>query len=146
MLVRPVVLADIPAIMDLAHHAVTAARWSREQYDRVLADPSRRALVIEESGWVRGFLMARHVASEWEIENLAIAGSARRRGLGTRLLVEFLGQVQAQGALAVFLEVRESNRAARMLYEKWAFAESGRRPGYYHGPEEAAILYRLPLA
>jgi len=146
VLVRPVVLADIPAIMDLARRAVTAARWSREQYDRALADPSRRALVIEESACVRGFLIARQVAAEWEIENVVVAGPARRRGLGTRLLGEFLGQVRAQGALAVFLEVRESNHAARMLYEKWAFAESSRRPGYYHEPEEAAILYRLSLA
>jgi len=146
VVVRPVILADILAILDLARHAVTAARWSREQYDRVLADPSRCALVVEESACVRGFLITRQVATEWEIENLAVGGPARRRGLGTRLLGEFLDQVRAQGALAVFLEVRESNRAARMLYEKWAFAESGRRPGYYHEPEEAAVLYRLALA
>jgi ribosomal-protein-alanine acetyltransferase len=146
VLVRPAILADIPALIELASHAVTAAHWSPEQYHQVLADPSRRALVIEESGCVRGFLIARHIATEWEIENVAVAGPARRRGLGTRLLGEFLAQVQAQGALAVFLEVRESNHAARTLYEKWAFLESGRRPGYYQEPEEAAILYRLSFA
>ena len=50
---------------------------------------------------------------------------------------------ERRGAGAVFLEVRESNRAARALYEKWAFLESGRRRGYYKDPEEDAILYRL---
>ena len=83
------------------------------------------------------------VAEEWEIENIAIAGSARRRGLGTRLLGELLDLARAKGAEAVFLEVRESNRVARALYEKWAFLESGRRRRYYKDPEEDAILYRI---
>jgi ribosomal-protein-alanine N-acetyltransferase len=99
-------------------------------------------LTIEES-CLHGFVVARIVGAEWEIENIAIAGSARRRGLGTRLLGELLDLARAQGAEAVFLEVRESNRAARSLYEKWAFLESGRRRNYYNDPEEDAILYRL---
>ena len=66
---------------------------------------------------------------EWEIENIAVAGRARRRGLGTRLLGEFLDLAQSRGAEAVFLEVRESNLAARRLYEKWAFVESGSTQG-----------------
>ncbi len=89
--------------------------------------------------------MARAVDREWEIENIAVAGAARRRGLGTRLLGEFLDLVRKQGADAVFLEVRESNRAARTLYEKWAFVESGYRQKYYHHPDENAVLYHLCL-
>ena len=50
---------------------------------------------------------------------------------------------RARGAKAVFLEVRESNQAARALYEKWAFLESGRRRRYYQEPDEDAILYRI---
>ena len=68
-----------------------------------------------------GFIAGRAVGEEWEIENIAVAGPARRRGLGTRLLGEFLDLARDRGAEAVFLEVRESNLAARRLYEKWAF-------------------------
>ena len=80
---------------------------------------------------------------EWEIENVAIAPDARRRGLGTRLVGELLTMAQAQAASAVFLEVRESNHAARALYEKWAFVESGRRAKYYRDPEEDAIVFKF---
>ena len=59
---------------------------------------------------------------------------------------EFLNLARRQGALAVFLEVRESNRAARALYEKWAFVENDRRKRYYSNPEEDAIVYRLAFA
>jgi ribosomal-protein-alanine N-acetyltransferase len=145
MTVRPATPADIPSMMRLMHHSATAAHWSREQYDHVFGgdSPRRVALVIEEAAHLQGFLVAQAVADEWEIENIAIAGKARRRGLGTRLLGEFLDRAQAEGAAAVYLEVRASNRAARSLYEKWAFEQSGRRPRYYAQPEEDAIVYRL---
>ena len=145
MHIRPATPADIPAMMRLVNHSATAAHWSREQYDRVFGGdaPRRLALVIEESNIIQGFLVAHEVAAEWEIENVAIAGAARRRGLGTRLLGEFLNRARAEGGSSVFLEVRESNRAARQLYEKWAFAQSGRFFSYYQQPQEDAIVYRL---
>ena len=133
--------------MTLEKHAVTASHWSPKQYDGLFEESaSRLALVIEEEGSVVGFLIARAIAAEWEIENLAVAGPARRRGLGTRLLGECLDRVRGQGGTAVFLEVRESNGAARALYEQWAFEEAWRRPRYYQQPEEDASLYRLALS
>src|SRR5438128_1704079 len=86
------------------------------------------------------------VLGRLETENIAIARSARRGGLGTRLLGEFVDLARAEGAESVFLEVRESNRAARLLYEKWSFTERGRRKKYYQDPEEDAILYHLGFA
>ena len=147
MQIRPATPADIAAMTRLVSHSATAAQWSREQYERVFGDetPRRVALVVEEAVGVQGFLIAKEVTREWEIENFAIAGAARRRGLGTRLLGAFLDDARAQGASAVLLEVRESNQAARLLYEKWAFVETGRRPGYYTQPQEDAIVYRLLL-
>ncbi len=144
MTIRPAISADIPRLLALERHAATAAHWAEADYQKLFARgaPERLAMVLEEEGIV-AFIVARGVGAEWEIENVAVAGTARRRGLGTRLLGELLKQVRARGAEGVFLEVRESNRAARMLYEKWAFVESGRRAGYYRDPAEDAILYRL---
>ena len=132
-------------MMALEKHAATAAHWSPEQYERVLASVghSRIVSVIEENSVIQGFLVGRCLDAEWEIENVAIAGPARRRGLGTRLVGEFLDRARSEGAQSVFLEVRESNRAARSLYEKWAFVESGRRKHYYRDPQEDAVLYAL---
>jgi ribosomal-protein-alanine acetyltransferase len=132
-------------MMALEKHAATAAHWSVEQYEALFraSTPGRVALLIQEEACVQGFVIARAVGEEWEIENMAIAGPARRRGLGTRLLGELLDLARAKGAESVFLEVRESNRAARALYEKWSFLESGYRKQYYKDPEEDAILYRL---
>jgi len=131
--------------MALEKHAATAAHWSAGQYAAALDvdQPARVALVIEDESSVQGFLIARSIDRQWEIENIAVAALARRRGWGTRLLGEFLDYARGQAAEAVFLEARESNRAARALYEKWAFIESGRRKRYYRDPEEDAVTYRL---
>ena len=143
--IRSAASADLPAMMLLEKHAATAAHWTAQQYEALFRghSPERGALIIEDESGLQGFVIARVVDREWEIENIAVAGPARRRGLGTRLLRELLDRARGRGADAVFLEVRESNRAARALYEKWAFRESGRRPRYYKDPEEDAILYRL---
>jgi ribosomal-protein-alanine N-acetyltransferase len=135
-------------MLTLARHAATSARWSATQYEALFSpsSPTRVALVIEQDAQVQGFLIARPVQQEWEIENIAIAGSARRHGLGTRLLGELLDLARTKGAESVFLEVRESNRAAQKLYEKWSFVESGRRRRYYKDPEEDAVLYRFSFA
>ncbi|MGO9647996.1 MAG: ribosomal protein S18-alanine N-acetyltransferase [Terriglobales bacterium] len=147
-MIRSATLDDVPALMVLEKHAVTAAHWSAEQYRTAFSSSqvSRIALVSEDQEGIQGFLVARGVGPDWEIENVAIAGAARRRGLGTRLLGEFLNAARSRGAMAVLLEVRESNSAARFLYEKWAFRESGRRANYYHDPQEAAITYRLDFS
>lgn len=144
MKIRPATPDDIPAMMVLERQAATAAKWSRQEYDQLFAaGPRRVALVIEGETGVQGFLAARGIGSEWEVENIVIAEPVRRLGLGNRLLGEFLQQARAEGAQSVFLEVRESNQAARTLYERWAFVQSGRRPRYYHNPEEDAVVYRL---
>ena len=146
MRIRLATPADVPTMMTLERRAATAAHWSAEQYEAVFSGESRVALVLEEEAGVLGFVAGRAVGEEWEIENIAVAGPARRRGLGSRLLGEFLDLARDRGAEAVFLEVRESNLAARRLYDKWAFLETGRRKDYYREPEEDAIVYRLGLA
>jgi ribosomal-protein-alanine N-acetyltransferase len=92
-----------------------------------------------------GFLIASHLPPEWELENIVVAPAARRKGLATQLLEEFLARARETKSESVTLEVRESNQAARALYKKWAFEEIGRRPNYYASERQDAILYRLPL-
>jgi len=147
VIIRSATLDDIGALMAIEKDALTAAHWSLEQYQSACSDfgPKRIVLVIEESSAVQGFLVARAVGQEWEIENLAVARPARGRGRGAALLGYFLNLVRGQAAVSVFLEVRESNRSARGLFERSGFIESGRRARYYRNPEEDAVNYALPV-
>jgi ribosomal-protein-alanine N-acetyltransferase len=132
-------------MMTLEKTAPSAAHWSVQQYEGLFAtaEPNRVALVLGDENELQAFAIARVVRDEWELENIVVDARARRRRLATRILDELLQIARARGAKAVFLEVRESNQAARALYEKWAFLESGRRRRYYQEPDEDAILYRI---
>jgi ribosomal-protein-alanine N-acetyltransferase len=144
--VRAATAGDLDRLMEIAAHSATAARWSAAEYAKLCAtEPSanRVTLVVEQESTVTGFLAGRQLGDEWEIENIAVSGPARRRGLGSRLLGEFLDRVRESGGKAVFLEVRESNRAARALYEKWAFTDAGRRKAYYDNPAEDALVLKF---
>ena len=92
-----------------------------------------------------GFIVARIVGSDWEIENLAVCAAARREHLGTRLVLEILQLARSRGATSVWLEVRQSNSAARALYEGCGFVQTGSRADYYRDPAEDAVLYRHQL-
>jgi [ribosomal protein S18]-alanine N-acetyltransferase len=144
--IRLATLEDLPSLMAVEKDAPTAAHWSLDEYQSACSElePQQRiVLVIEEDSAIQGFLAARAVDQEWEIENLAIAASMRRRGLGARLVGHFLNLVRRQPRASAFLEVRESNCAARGLYEQCGFLESGRRKNYYLNPTEDAVLYAL---
>jgi ribosomal-protein-alanine N-acetyltransferase len=147
--VRPARREDVSRLMEIASHSSTAAHWNEKDYAKLFAPgapPGLVGLVIQENDQVMGFLVGRQIAPddpEWEIENVAVSGPARRRGLGSHLLGEFLRLVRDRGGQNVFLEVRESNQAARTLYEKWAFVEEGRRKAYYQNPQEDAVILKL---
>ena len=77
---------------------------------------------------------------------LAVAPVARRRGIGGLLLDEVVAGATRAGVRSLYLEVRESNSAARALYESRRFLPVGRRRGYYQRPPEDALLLRRDLA
>jgi len=79
-------------------------------------------------------------ADELHINSLAVAEGWRRRGLARRLLVQVARLARAEGATSATLEVRESNRAARALYEGLGFRVEGVRRDYYQAPREDAII------
>jgi ribosomal-protein-alanine N-acetyltransferase len=137
---------DIPAMKSMAMAAPEAALWSTGQYEALLtAGAQRLVLVAEENGTLRGFLAARTISGECELENIVVAPEARRRGIGALLLRSLLNRTRAEGATVCWLEVRTSNTAARRLYGAAGFRESGRRRGYYQQPSEDAALYRIDL-
>jgi [ribosomal protein S18]-alanine N-acetyltransferase len=93
---------------------------------------------------VAGFVISHELYSpadphlvEREILNIAADPQFRRHGVGRALMAAELGRGGTH-----FLEVRESNLAARRLYEMQGFETIGGRDAYYNNPREAAIVMR----
>jgi len=101
--------------------------------------------VVETAESVIAYLIGREAAGTGEVLNLAVDPPYRRRGLARALLDTALGVFQRRGADEVYLEVRESNAAARSLYGERGFEPVGTRRAYYRNPVEDALVLRLSL-
>jgi ribosomal-protein-alanine N-acetyltransferase len=130
---RPACAADAPALEEIETESFPDASWKANDFLRY------ECWVAEHEGVIAGFLVSRATAPpEREILNLAVAPRFRRSGAATLLL-----QQELKSAANLFLEVRESNQAARNLYKKLGFQEIARRKAYYRNPLESAIVMQL---
>jgi ribosomal-protein-alanine N-acetyltransferase len=149
VLVRTAALEDIPRILAMERDSPSAAHWPELTYRRMFREnqPLRIVLVASQAGEAAllGFVIARVAADDCELENIVVSRKRQNRGVGTQLSQSLATEARKQNARRIFLEVRESNTAARALYEKCGFAITGRRPSYYTDPIEDAILYTLQL-
>ncbi len=144
MNIRIAKATEVSDIMELEREAERAAHWNTGAYIAAFdgtASAERVVLVAAEQDRLDGFLMARRVGLEWEIENVVVAEGRRRQGIGLGLVTEVVERARERGAESVLLEVRESNFEARRLYEKAGFQQQGRRPAYYRDPVEDGLIY-----
>ena len=87
-----------------------------------------------------GYIVTLTLPPECEILNIAVSPKFRRQGIAEKLISYVAERAAEQGCDKLMLEVRDSNLAARALYEKLGFYSVGRRKGYYSNPVEDAIL------
>ena len=83
------------------------------------------------------------VLDEGYITNVAARPEYRRQGVASQLLDAFRRFGEGSGLSFLTLEVRASNTAARALYTKHGYAETGCRKNYYEHPKEDAIIMTL---
>jgi [ribosomal protein S18]-alanine N-acetyltransferase len=130
---------DAQKVGQIFKESPQAGSWAKDEYERLPDWGGPSALVSEREGEVTGFLLGREVADEAEVLNLAVIPKYRRQGHGGALVEAALKGMRSRGVKNVYLEVRESNTGAITFYEKYGFAKTGRRKGYYRDPEEAAV-------
>ena len=140
---------------ELAHvdriHAIERASftlpWPREAFVELL-DPSSAyatGAMVDARGEILGYVVYCEVADELQILNIAVDPSARKRGVGARMLETLHRQAIANGRTQSYLEVRETNAPAIALYEKFGYKAFMRRPKYYPDTQEDALLMRARL-
>lgn len=134
-----------PADLAALHAQAFDAPWTAEAFADLLNQAG--VFVEAEDG---GFILVRVVADEAEILTLAVRPQARRQGVATRLVEAAAARAAGRGANRLFLEVAETNEAARGLYGRCGFETVGRRRGYYSdtagGPGIDALILARGLA
>ena len=116
--------------------------WSIASVSREISRPLGLQLVArgDAAGVVIGWCCGVLIGEEAELLRIAVAQSERIRGVGAALLTQFEGECEQQKVVSVFLEVAETNVAARRLYEKFSYNQVGRRKDYYSQPVDDALV------
>jgi ribosomal-protein-alanine N-acetyltransferase len=120
-------------VMDKAFGKRFGEAWTRSQLAGILPMGGVSLMLAREQGdETVGFSLARVVADEAELLLIAVAPGHHRRGVGRRLLDDFLERARNDGIARVHLEVRDGNPAVSM-YRAAGFSPVGRRRNYYRG-------------
>jgi ribosomal-protein-alanine N-acetyltransferase len=145
--VRGATAADVSRVSEIEQEAFSDP-WSRSAFERLVVENDPRVLFDVASlpnGQVVGYVVAWFILDEGEIANLAVSLDARARGIGKALLTAAIAAARSREVGTIYLEVRDSNAAARALYASHGFEEIGRRRRYYRRPVEDALVLRLVL-
>jgi [ribosomal protein S18]-alanine N-acetyltransferase len=150
--IRPAHEGDVAAVAAIERSAFSDP-WSARSFASLVHEPQVLFAVAEggaagdgaPGGPIVGYVVAWYAADEAEIANVAVAAEARRSGVGAQLVAMAIAGARARGCRQMYLEVRESNGAARELYARHGFVEIARRPRYYRQPVEDAVVMRAEL-
>ena len=139
--IRGLTYADLPQIIAIERRAFPTP-WSLAMFVLELSKPSGVCLAALKDGRMLGYLVCSRYDTVWHIMNVAVDPDERRAGVATALLLELFVRIDAPQS-RITLEVRESNRPAIALYERYGFRAAGRRRRYYQdNGEDAVIMWR----
>ncbi|MDR1422821.1 MAG: tRNA (adenosine(37)-N6)-threonylcarbamoyltransferase complex dimerization subunit type 1 TsaB, partial [Coriobacteriales bacterium] len=150
---RPMALSDLDQVCALEDAVFSMAdsgapsgeRWTRAAFEAQLQARASSWWVACLDDLLLGFAGGRRAGSDFEVLDVAVAPSHRRRHIATELLRHLRKDGEDLGATSLILEVRASNEAAQALYASLGLEQVGERKGYYTSPQggsESALLMR----
>ena len=114
--------------------------WSKEQIKESFQNKNNLAIGTFNQDELIGYCFMLIAQTEAEILNIATDINFQRKGLGETLLKECFERLKSQKVKNLFLEVRQSNHAAKNLYSKIGFKTIGIRKNYYSDNEDANMM------
>ena len=144
MILREMLVDDLDQVMEIEQDLFHVP-WTKEGFFTFLTRDDAMFLVVEEKEKILGYCGLLMVLDEGDITNVAVEEGFRGRGIGILLVNAVKEMAVRQGIRQIFLEVRESNEAARNLYRSCGFEPCGRRKDFYREPVEDAILMQIRL-
>lgn len=133
----------IPALAEIETLCFSAP-WSADALREELSNPPAVFLVAEAAdGTPIGYAGMHAVAGEGFFTNVAVHPDYRRQGVADALITSLAAYGKERSFYRLALEVRVSNTAAILLYEKHGFVRDGIRPRFYAAPTEDAAMYSL---
>jgi ribosomal-protein-alanine N-acetyltransferase len=145
LVIRKACESDIPFIVEIENLSFSTP-WSESLLcGEIHKHNSISRVAVIEGEKVAGYIMVNQILDEAHILNLAVHPEVRRTGTASALIENIIKDLRKSGCRLLHLEVRDSNRAAYNLYEKFNAEIVGSRKNYYLQPQEDAILMLLRI-
>lgn len=143
---RPMTSLDLVPAIAIEKEVYGKTAWNADQFKEEFAKSPKSAqyLAAEFEGQLIAYAGIFYVADVADVHTLTVVADHRRKGVGRELLKRLIDWARVKKAVAIMLEMRLGNDAARPLYESFGFIEVSRRENYY-GPGLTAIVMRKEL-
>lgn len=140
IVIRKMLKKDLSEVERIEQSCFTSDAWSESSFVYAMENDELLSLTAEIDGRVAGYIVVTRIV-EASIDSIAVAPEYRRQGVAEKLIRAAFEGYSGD----VFLEVRQSNLAARELYKKLGFEEISVRKNYYEKPTENAIIMKTQL-
>ncbi len=137
--IREMTTEHLPLVLAI-EQASYPAPWPEVAFSNEMASDVSITIVAMEGEAVAGFLVGWIAADQVHLANIAVHAGHRRRGIGNGMMAWLLEEAVRRGCTTATLEVRDSNRAARMMYRQLGYSAVALRRAYYTNPTEDAVV------
>lgn len=141
-------LDDLDEILALENESFVDPYKEKDLIYEISENPLNKYLLIKKNGLLVGFLDYMITFNSATINQIAVKKEYRRQGIATKLLNEMFESFPKDiedVVETVTLEVRESNEAARKLYESVGFEKVVIKKNYYKDGENAVYMVKRIL-
>ena len=116
--------------------------WTKSQWLRELTDTKRICIGLIELDTKKllGVCTAWVVVDELRITSIAILPKHQRKGLGGFLISDLIKRSKSLKVNNLYLEVKDTNKAAKAFYKSMGFEIVGNRSNFYNDGSDALLL------
>ncbi len=136
---EPLTEQHIPQLL-MAEEEAYPDPWTAGMFLQEIRNRTSHFYVAFAEGELVGYGGFWLLVDEIHITKVTVLARFRRQGFGREVMAHLFWLGRRLGAQSVRLEVRESNAAARRLYESLGFEHIGLRQGYYARARESAVV------
>jgi len=143
--IRWMIRRDMPEVLQTEQESFEFS-WTEEDFLRCLRQRNCIGMVAEQGEKVVGFMIYELHKSKLHILNFAVNPGQRRGGIGGQMVAKLIGKLSSHRRTRITLEVRETNLAAQLFFQKQGFRAVRVLRSYYEDTGEDAFLMQYRIA
>ena len=137
--IRWMIRRDMPEVLHIEQQSFEYA-WTEEDFLRCLRQRNCIGMVAEHGEKVVGFMIYELHKAKLHILNFAVHSGWRRASVGAQMVSKLISKLSSHRRTRISLEVRETNLAAQLFFQKQEFRAVRVLRAFYEDSGEDAFL------